>query len=45
MKLNNDVVKGNSKNDLEVKQCKITKDLILLRKIAGEETVRMNFLG
>ena len=36
VKLHNDIVEGNIKNDLEVRQFKTTEDLDMLRKIAGD---------
>ena len=36
MKLNNDFVEGNIKNDIEVKQFKTRKDLDILSKTAGD---------
>ena len=36
VKLHNDIVEGNAKNDMEVKQFKTRDDLVTLRKIAGD---------
>ena len=36
VKLNNDIVEGNNRNDLEVKQFKTRDDLVALRKLARD---------
>ena len=36
MKLHSDIVEGNNKNDMEVKQFKTREDLIKLRKLARD---------
>ena len=37
VKLHNNIVEGNIKNDLEARQLKTTEDLDMLRKIAGDK--------